>query len=517
MNLLIVDDEEITRTGLISSINWKKLGIENVYQADDGINGLACAKEFHPEIILCDVRMPRMDGITMLHKIHEISPNTIPIFMSGYSDVEYLKAAIKLKAVTYIEKPFDLEEVQDAILEAQKLYLNKVRSNEFALEYTRENAFRLAKHLTSPYGRNADEINRLSGVSNISIDLEENTGFISFVVKTNILSTEVVEQTASEILRKLQGFLHSVQMDALFTERRGQYFVYFVFGPAAMLSTLTRFVLHLLQDEFKAFGKYYIACGDIVTGISQAYNSFSSAILRLESSFFFPSGTVLTSDFAVSDDFLSEELISDKDFLQKLSSEKEASCMEYLNQLYSCFNQNPNVFVNYVKDLYYKYFLAIEEARKQKKLLSHSKQGSIMETLEKCFSHEDLHHILTEQVQQYFADLSQIVQENPTIQLIRQFISENYQRDTLSVKDISNEVFLSTSYVCTFFKNETGQTLNQYLTEYRMEKAKALLADPRFRISDISSQVGYTDGNYFGKSFKKYTGYTPSEYREKNI
>ena len=53
-----------------------------------------------------------------------------------------------------------------------------------------------------------------------------------------------------------------------------------------------------------------------------------------------------------------------------------------------------------------------------------------------------------------------------------------------------------------FFKSETGQTLNQYLTEYRMEKAKQLLSDPKYKISEISSKVGYTDGNYFGKASK---------------
>ena len=87
--------------------------------------------------------------------------------------------------------------------------------------------------------------------------------------------------------------------------------------------------------------------------------------------------------------------------------------------------------------------------------------------------------------------------------------------ESLSVKDISEHVFLSASYVCTFFKSETGQTLTQYLTEYRMEKAKHLLTDSRYKITDISSRVGYSDGNYFGKSFKKYTGFSPSEYREK--
>jgi two-component system response regulator YesN len=67
------------------------------------------------------------------------------------------------------------------------------------------------------------------------------------------------------------------------------------------------------------------------------------------------------------------------------------------------------------------------------------------------------------------------------------------------------------------FKKETDQTLNQYITEYRIEKAKRLLENQGTKISEISSDVGYTDGNYFGKSFKKYVGLTPSEYREKML
>ena len=98
MKLLIVDDEELTRTGVISSIDWKALGIEEVLQADDGINGLEIARKYRPEIILCDVRMPRMTGIAMLEKLENILPDSIPIFMSGYSDKDYLKAAIQIKS-----------------------------------------------------------------------------------------------------------------------------------------------------------------------------------------------------------------------------------------------------------------------------------------------------------------------------------------------------------------------------------------------------------------------------------
>ena len=107
--------------------------------------------------------------------------------------------------------------------------------------------------------------------------------------------------------------------------------------------------------------------------------------------------------------------------------------------------------------------------------------------------------------------------ENPTIAFIKDYISRNYSNEELSVREIGEHAFLSASYVCTYFKNETGQTLNQYLTAYRIEKAKQLLQDPRYQISDISARVGYSNGNYFSKSFKKLVGLSPSEYREKML
>ena len=120
MKLLIVDDEELTRVGVISSIIWQSIGIDEVLQADDGMNGLEMARMHKPDIILCDVRMPRLDGIQMLEQLETILPDVVPVFMSGYSDKEYLKAAIKLKAVNYIEKPLDPLEIQDAVIFAWK-------------------------------------------------------------------------------------------------------------------------------------------------------------------------------------------------------------------------------------------------------------------------------------------------------------------------------------------------------------------------------------------------------------
>lgn len=81
-----------------------------------------------------------MTGIAMLERLEKILPDCVPIFMSGYSDKEYLKAAIKLKAVNYIEKPLHPEEVRDAVLEAQSLYRQKLRSHREEALHSQETA-----------------------------------------------------------------------------------------------------------------------------------------------------------------------------------------------------------------------------------------------------------------------------------------------------------------------------------------------------------------------------------------
>ena len=142
---------------------------------------------------------------------------------------------------------------------------------------------------------------------------------------------------------------------------------------------------------------------------------------------------------------------------------------------------------------------------------------NIISYLEHFNSYSEMHWDLVNKTSLFFEKANTVFEENATIFMIKEYISKNYQNENLSVKDISEHVHFSASYVCTFFKNETGKTLNQYLMEYRMEKAKKLLQDPRYRIAEISAKIGYNDGNYFGKSFKKYVGLSPSEYREKML
>ena len=107
--------------------------------------------------------------------------------------------------------------------------------------------------------------------------------------------------------------------------------------------------------------------------------------------------------------------------------------------------------------------------------------------------------------------------EEKLVEQIRLFINEHYQNEGLSLKEISEATNFSISHICIVFKGKTGSTLNQYITQYRMLKAKALLLNFPYKIIDIADMVGYSNGNYFGKSFKKIVGITPTEYRQKSV
>lgn len=217
MKLLIVDDEELTRTGLISSIDWDSLGITEVLQADDGVNGLEMARLYKPEIILCDVRMPRMTGIAMLERLEKFLPDSIPIFMSGYSDKEYLKAAIKLKAINYIEKPLHPEEVQAAVLEAQTLYKQKLRSHRGEAIHSQEIATRLAQQLTLPPSDN-------NKIADLCLELgqpellENGMNFTSVIVKLNE-SVEASGIFLEDLQNDISCFLEHYHLKCLFVEK----------------------------------------------------------------------------------------------------------------------------------------------------------------------------------------------------------------------------------------------------------------------------------------------------------
>lgn len=109
MKLIVVEDEKIIRTGLLKHVPWQRLGVSEVEAAANGEEALAKTENFRPDIVLSDIRMPGMSGVDLCRKLREKFPEIEIIFSTGYADKEYLKAAIDLHAVGYVEKPVNVK------------------------------------------------------------------------------------------------------------------------------------------------------------------------------------------------------------------------------------------------------------------------------------------------------------------------------------------------------------------------------------------------------------------------
>lgn len=110
--LLIVDDEEDIRRGIAKGIPWQEWGFEVMGQAENGEEAVRLVGEKQPDVVLSDIRMPKMDGIELMQYLHKNNPRIKIIILSGYNDVEYLNMAIRSQVTEYLLKPTDIDEFE---------------------------------------------------------------------------------------------------------------------------------------------------------------------------------------------------------------------------------------------------------------------------------------------------------------------------------------------------------------------------------------------------------------------
>lgn len=116
IKLLIADDELHIRRGIAASVPWADHGVQVVGEAADGLEGLRLTEEHRPDVVITDVRMPRMDGLELAEKLRERFPAVKVLLLSGYADFAYAQQAIRLGVTEYLLKPFGAEELLEKVL-----------------------------------------------------------------------------------------------------------------------------------------------------------------------------------------------------------------------------------------------------------------------------------------------------------------------------------------------------------------------------------------------------------------
>lgn len=114
--ILVVDDESLVRRGIVMETDWNALDCMVVAEASNGEEGLEAARRYRPDLIICDIRMPKMDGIEMLTRLREEGNEAHVIFLTAYGDFSYAQSAIRLSASDYLLKPFEDGELEKTVL-----------------------------------------------------------------------------------------------------------------------------------------------------------------------------------------------------------------------------------------------------------------------------------------------------------------------------------------------------------------------------------------------------------------
>jgi len=128
-SVIIAEDEELLLHGLAKKIETMDVGFEITGKAQTGVQAYEMVKKLSPDLVITDIRMPEMDGISLLQKIRDEYPSMDFIITSGYSDFEYAKSAIHLQVSEYLLKPIDPDELKDALLNLKAKY--KVQQSAF--------------------------------------------------------------------------------------------------------------------------------------------------------------------------------------------------------------------------------------------------------------------------------------------------------------------------------------------------------------------------------------------------
>lgn len=500
MKLLVVDDDRYTREGILTSLPMEELGISNVMQTHDGKTALEITRWFCPDIIITDICMPRMDGMAFAVAVRKLQPECLIIFITGFAEISYLKQAIELSAVAFVEKPLQSEELMHAVQSAIVRYQERQSADqrqESLLKLRRQQAaaimMRTHKDLQELY-RLCDEI-----------AFPQNALYRCLAIRVGQqnphIAMEIIEKIASA-----HGFICVSELRedrcihvVLAGKRRGE----------NRFPALTEEILNQLTGVV-------IGEGSVANELEQVHESRKSACMMLERAFFDTnrqyfsgqwrggSGVLSVDVYAKFAQLLEEnrELLPDwldhllADVIAAQADRVESVRMLMLSILRALYQRYPELYgkvygISQPAELD-EFVYAVTSAKQYREML-----GSLFEVL----------HALEDASSRF----AQVVRD------AKSYILKHIHEPELGLKEIAAQVNFSAAYLNVVFRTETGMTVKQYLIDCRIREAKRLLRDPNVRISEIAQRCGYSNANYFAKAFKETTGLTPGEYREQKV
>ena len=523
--LMIVEDEALARDAILKMIDFFKYGFEVVAVCEDGQEAAEAYFDKNPDLVITDICMPRMSGLQLAGLIHESGRGTPVIIITGFDDFNYARQAIKIQVANYILKPVTPSEFREVLTQARKK-LDERQIQALAVQKAERQL-----HRTSPLVRDQILSRLVQGTFDPAelgeigqeIGLDFSAGFyqVALVLPQHLQTDARRLGVNSQLLQYMvlnvtQELASGVQQITAFQLPDGRACLIGTMTDAMSLDLSLRSLAQRIWVTIRQVleTEISVGAGHLVQAPAQIHSSFLSAQLALDQLYRMPDQAILFAGDLKSpstpvDLSAFEEQVILTVRLQE-QKELEPAIAGLLKAIQSAALSQAEI--------------RFEWNRLANRLLGlFPADGAINQLPDTSWPPTDAQDALAafnRRLQtlclQCMACLGgQRNRENQRLGLLAQtYIKEHYADSQLSLMAVSNHANVSLSYFSQIFKEETGKTFVEYLTEVRMDKAKELLRSTDRMLYEIAEQVGYENPAYFTVAFKKQVGLSPRDYRK---
>ena len=528
--IMLVDDEEEVRKAMIRQMDWERLGFTVVGDAENGQEALEKLEQLEPEVIMTDIRMPYMDGLTLTARIREKYPSIKILIFSGYDDFEYAQQAIKLNVTEYILKPVNGEELAE-ILNRIKISLDQEIEQRRNFDSLRESYLGSLPILRELFLN--DLVRRTTDVDLVTPKLREYGIDILDARKwlAAVIHIEDLKRTETPVFSNHQELI-PISVRGLAEDHLRPYCRFAIFNSMDGITVIAAIdenntqtgLMNLFNDICKESRRVLevtitVGVGHRSDALQEISRSYQTAVDALGYRAIVGVGKVIyindvepvsrgklqldgkgEAELITAIKFGPKEMI--ETVIQNMANRMEDAKVHasqyqvYMLSIVNCMIQMMQQYDLNMDDMFGEGFQYLDALAGG---YSREKFASWMIPIA-CRMNETMNQ----------------ERENTKKKVIleaKEYIQEHYSNPDLSVEMLCRHLHMSPAYFSTVFKRETGQTYVNYLTEVRLDKAVDLLNETSDKTYVIAEKVGYQEQNYFSYVFKKKYGVSPTKYR----
>lgn len=526
MKVLLVDDEKIMRIGLKMMIPWEEHGYELCGGAEDGHQALDMVNKYQPDIVITDLRMPRMDGLEMIQYLISIPGFRGKIIaLSNYGEYELVREALKLGAIDYLLKvtlkPAGLLAVLDkaaVLLRSEREEKEEERIKSAVLmESYRLSKNQFFKDLVFDEYFSEQEIDLQASKLQIAFGDQKLFLFFIQVDRYDKRKWNYKQLFSFSIYNIVSELIHDSHLMEIAEISNRSYIVLLPHpnqymteqGPmhlARQISDMLHLYLNLevnivISQEFEGLQSLKKAYWSCAQAVGARFYASSPVIMHVHEA------ECQVRSLPSTCSYLQEEMISS---IRSGEIERLKSHAEALMNAAEQEEWHPSLLLRSVTAV-----LEFWEARSSALKYRYVLPASYREALEQAGTLDHFKTAMEEAIEQLYEHAPPVPMRKyrKEVRDVIEYLTQHIDRK-ITLDRLADHVKLNESHLSRLFKSETGKSIVNYLNELRMERARELLRDPDLSVKSVSEKVGISDQFYFNRLFRKLYGQSPTDYKK---